>query len=277
MNCTEFNSTFTDSDGNSPDGLSVGQRAEFDVHRGSCEACQAVYEAEVALLIGLRKMPVPEPSADFADRVLRAAVAQTGIQTNVQNVGHHQRHGFMLGFGSAAVAAMALWVVVGVLPGANEPVGNVADATLAANAAPANSVPVNSVPVNSVPASSVAANSTPAKDARQPVLSIALNQQQDIKLAFYSGEPLKGAKITIRLPENVALVGYPGRRQLSWTTDLKKGDNLLRLPVIATQIARGELTADIEYGSQLKTLTLGLETSASNTSTGEFKVDGIVG
>jgi len=52
---------------------------------------------------------------------------------------------------------------------------------------------------------------------------------------------------------------------------------VLRLPVIANQIARGEQTADIEYGSQLKTLTLGLETSASNTSTGEFKTGGIVG
>jgi len=258
MNCTEFNSTFTDADGNGPDGFSIGQQAEFDVHRGSCEACQAVYEAEAALLIGLRKMPVPEPSANFEDRVLRAAIAQPGAQ----NIGRQQRHGFVLGFGSAAVAAMALWVVVGVFPEASSPVSTIADETLAAN---------------SVPTNAAATNSAPANDVHKPVLSIALNQQQDIKLAFYSGESLKGAKITIRLPDNVALVGYPGRRQLSWTTNLKKGDNLLRLPVIATQIARGELTADIEYGDQLKTLTLGLETNESNTSTGKLKTNGFIG
>ena len=261
MNCTEFNNTLihasTSANGSAggpvndggPDGLSVEQQAEFDAHRESCEICRASYEAEIALLAGLQKMPVPEPSAGFADRVLAAAIAQNGAR----NAGHHHRHGFLLGFGSAAVAALALWVVVGVFPGANTPVGTVADETLAANSAPA------------------------ANDAPKPVLSIALNQQKDIKLAFYSGEPLTGAKITIRLPENVALVGYPGRRQLSWTTSLKKGDNVLRLPVVATQIARGELIADIEYGGQVKTLSLGLEANASETSTGEFKTDAFVG
>ena len=261
MNCTEFNNTLihvstsaNDSAGspvndNGPDGLSVEQQAEFDAHRESCEICRASYEAEIALLAGLQKMPVPEPSAGFADRVLGAAIAQNGAR----NAGHHHRHGFLLGFGSAAVAALALWVVVGVFPGANSPVGTVADETLAANTAPATN------------------------EAPKPVLSIALNQQQDIKLAFYSGEPLKGARITIRLPENVALVGYPGRRQLSWTTDLKKGDNMLRLPVVATQIARGELVADIEYRDQLKTLTLGLEANASKTSTDGFTADGFIG
>lgn len=262
MNCTEFNNTLTEATGNELDGLNAEQRAEFDAHRASCEACQVSFEAEIALLSGLRKMPVPGPSGDFADRVLRAAVAQTGVQsdveTNTQNTGHHQRHGFMLGFGSAAVAALALWVVVGVFPSANSPVNTVADETLATNSVPAT-------------------GSTHKPGTHKPELSIALNQQQDIKLAFYSGESLRGAKITIRLPENVALVGYPGRRQLSWTTNLKKGDNLLRLPVIATQIARGELIADIEYGDQTKTLTLGLETNISDTSTGEFKADALLG
>lgn len=255
MNCTEFNKVLISVsemhgqpvNGNAPGGLGVGQQAEFDAHRAACSACQASYEAEVVLLTALREMPVPAPSADFADRVLRAAIAQKGAQTT----GHHQRHGFMWGFGSAAVAALALWVVVGVFPGAVSPVGSVSDEVVATNA-------------------------EPASNTHKPELSIVLNQQQDIKLAFYSGESLKGAKITIRLPENVALVGYPGRRQLSWTTNLKKGDNLLRLPVIATQIAKGELIADIEFEGRVKTLMLGVEASAADTSNGRTEFTPLV-
>ena len=256
MNCTEFDNILTDATGHELDGLNAEQQAEFAAHRAACSACQASYETEIALLGALAKMPVPEPSADFADRVLRAAITQNGVQADVQATSRHQRQGFMFGFGSAAVAAMALWVVVGVLPNANVPVNTAADEIVASNAT---------------------TTANPASDVSKPQMSIALNKKQDIKLAFYSGESLKGAKITIRLPDNVALVGYPGRRQLSWTTNLKKGDNLLRLPVVATQIARGELVADIEYGDQLKTLTLGLETNESSTSTGAFQADGSVG
>jgi len=274
MNCTEFNnilinvSDMADKsvDDNESNGLGLEQQQAFDAHRASCADCQASYEADIVLLTALRKMPVPEPSAGFADRVLLAAIAQGEAQgdvqrehkNGVQHAEHHRRHGFMLGFGSAAAAALALWVVIGVFPEAISPVGNVSDTVVATN-------------------STLPANSAPAQTEGKPELSIALNQQRDIKLAFYSGESLKGAKITIRLPENVALVGYPGRRQLSWKTDLKKGDNLLRLPVMATQIARGELTADIEYEGRTKTLTLGLDTNASDTSTDDFKVDVFVG
>jgi hypothetical protein len=250
MNCTEF----TDTIENALDGFDPVLQAQFDAHRASCEACRATYAShlatETAIVSALREMPVPAASAGFADRVLHTAVTH--------NVGHHHRHGFMVGFGSAATVALALWVVIGLFPGAVPPT----DDSFAANGRDT---------VASV------ATSTAEPKSHKPELSIALNQQQDIKLAFYSGEALKGAKITIRLPENVALVGYPGRRQLSWTTDLNKGDNLLRLPVIATQIARGDLVADIQYQDQLKTLTVGLESKATDTSTGEIKMTPFVG
>lgn len=256
MNCTEFHNTLIDATGAGLDEQGAELQVAFDAHRAACADCQASYESEISLLTGLQQMPVPTPTADFADRVLGAAVAQTAQHNvqkkNVQKKGEQHRQGFLLGFGSAAVAAMALWVVVGVFPVANAPEGTTSDETVVASAA---------------------SNS----GTQSPALSIALNQQQDIKLAFYSGEPLKGAKITIRLPENVALVGYPGRRQLSWTTNLKKGDNLLRLPVIAMQIARGDLVADIEYGDQLKTLTVSLEANVSDTSRNGFKANAILG
>ncbi len=237
MNCTEFNNNLTHG---SDQELDVSEQAAFDTHRASCAACQAVYDSEMCMLESLRAMPVATPPAGFADRVL-ANTFKDAANRNVSQQQNHHLQGFVVGFGSAAAAALAMWVVVGMSPDALPTVDNVAG--------------------RSAPEQTVA-----SAEAKQPSLSIALNAQQTIKLAFASGEALKGAKITIHLPENVALVGYPGRRQLSWETNLKKGDNLLSLPIMATQVASGELVADIEYAGQVKTLKLNLETSAAGAS-----------
>jgi len=255
MNCAEYNNYLNDGIDHELDGLDVAdasEQAEFIAHRASCAACQAAYTSEMAMLETLRAMPLPAPSPDFADRVLANAFKADHEQNVAQNQPHRQ--GFLLGFGSAAAAALAVWVVVGMSP------GELPDTT---------------------PAQTVASVETTKQDVAepqsQPVMSIALNEKKNIKLAFFSGEPLKGAKITIRLPENVALVGYPGRRQLSWETNLKKGDNLLSLPVIATQIARGELIADIEYEGRVKTLRLNLETGAADTTSVDNTLQQLMG
>lgn len=239
MNCTEFNNYLTDG---TDQELGVPEQAAFDAHRASCPACQATYASELAMLETLRAMPVVEPAAGFADRVLANAIKQ-----NVTQQQNHHRRGFMLGFGSAAAAALAMWVVVGMSP-SGLPTGTPAPEQTVASA-----------------------------ETKQPALSIALNAKQTIRLAFASGEALKGAKITIRLPDNVALVGYPGRRQLSWETNLKKGDNLLSLPVMATQVASGELVADIEYQGQVKTLRLNIEANAAGASSQNIEFNEFVG
>lgn len=260
MNCTEFNHYLNDGiDQELGDQgvLDADEQAAFNAHRASCAACQAVYATEMRMLESLRAMPVPEPSADFADRVLANA-----YKANKQNVlpqhNYHHRQGFVVGFGSAAAAALALWVVVGMSPEELPTTGKVPEQVIAS---------VDTAKVKAAPKAS----------PQQPVLSIALNTQKSVKLAFASSEPLTGAKITIRLPENVALVGYPGRRQLSWETNLKKGDNLLSLPVIATQVASGELIADIEYQGQVKTLRLNLEATAAGASTENIEFNPYVG
>jgi hypothetical protein len=232
MNCTDFNKVFDDCrDGE----LDAAMQAECDAHRASCADCAARWQADEAMLSGLRALPVQGPSEGFVDRALHTAMQR--------NVAHHHRHGFLVGFSSALAAALALWVVVGWLPGEMPTAGPGAN-TVAGNGA----------------------SQAGSEAAAIPELSIALNEQRDIKLAFYSGQELKGAKITIQVPDNVALVGYPGRRELSWKANLVKGDNTLRLPVLATQIASGELIANIRYGKQSKTLKVRLSTSAANHS-----------
>lgn len=246
MNCAEFNDCLDDSLDHE---LGETEQAVFDAHRVSCAACRAVYASELVMLERLRAMPVVQPPAGFADRVL-----VTAIKRNVPQRQNHHRQGFMVGFGSAAAAALAVWVVVGMFPGELPDTGDA-------------SGQVAAVPVVEV-----------EKVQQQPVMSVALalNIQQTVRLAFASSESLQSAKITIRLPENIALVGYPGQRELSWETDLEKGDNLLSLPIIATRVAQGELIAYIEYEGQVETLTLNLETevapATSSTTDNKFRL-----
>ena len=191
--------------------LSTELTTACEAHLGACAECARAMDEHNNLLESLKAMPVVGPSEGFAERALCMAVEQ--------NVGqrHHHRRGFMVGFGSAAVAALALWVV-GINP------QMISDSTAIPEMAKVDT--------------------TANVGTGIPEFSITLNEQRDIKLAFYSPEDLKGAKIILQLPENVALVGHEGRRQLVWKTNLAKGDNTLRLPIIATRAVTSAATSE---------------------------------
>lgn len=97
-------------------------------------------------------------------------------------------------------------------------------------------------------------------------ISIAVNEPREVTLAFNSARALEGAKISIQLPENVALVGYPGRRTLEWETDLAEGENVLRLPVVATGVEGGQLVASLVHGNKVQTLKINLKAVKANLS-----------
>ena len=87
------------------------------------------------------------------------------------------------------------------------------------------------------------------EQARQ---TLALNQVTRVALALDSREELKGATITLRLPDNVELNGFPGQRMISWKTDINQGTNLLALPVKGVAAKNGLLVARLEYGNKSK-------------------------
>jgi hypothetical protein len=221
MNCTDFQNQIDDY---CSGALSSKLKSDCEAHLASCSECSSAVDDLNHLLASLKAMPVIEPSKGFAERALRVAIDQGSVE---QNVGHHHRRGFVVGFGSAAAAALALWVVVGIFPQQTPPDTN--------------------------------GNSEMAMvEEGIPEITIALNEQRDIRLAFFSSEDLKGATITLKMPEAVALVGYEGQRELVWKTSLVKGDNLLRLPVVATGSMGGQLVAHIKYKGQMKTLKVNL-------------------
>lgn len=258
MNCTEF---YKDLDDYLDGELNAAQAAEFDSHVQACAACQQLLAQERQRLELLRELPVAEPTAGFADRAIQAAM-QT--EQHLQ----HRRHGFVAGFGSALVAGFALWLVVGVLPQTSDslPQSQQAQQQIAMQSQAQTSA-IQQVAQQPLPQQ--------AKEQAIPELTIALHEPQDVTLAFHSMKVLNGATIAIELPENVAIVGYPGRRSLEWQTDLDAGKNILRLPVVATGAIGGELkntylVAHVKHANKVTTYKINLNAATPKVSEQEL-------
>jgi len=95
----------------------------------------------------------------------------------------------------------------------------------------------------------------------EPVHTVILTVQQpeSVRLVFNADKPLPGATLSLSLPENVEIVGYGERRELTWQTDLGAGGNLLRLPLVAHGPAGGELVARVSLGASSRTFRLKIE------------------
>ncbi len=87
-------------------------------------------------------------------------------------------------------------------------------------------------------------------------VAISLEMPETVNLAFDLTQAMEGATLSIILPDNVEVVGYPGLSQLSWQADLHAGRNVLPLPLIGVALAQGELLASIEQGGKKKMIRL---------------------
>ena len=101
-----------------------------------------------------------------------------------------------------------------------------------------------------------------------PVQAVALtiDRPETVRLMFNSAKPLKAATVSLALPENVELVGYGGRRELSWQTDLREGGNLMQLPLIARGATKEELVASLSHGGSSKMFRLKIEVDNAGRS-----------
>jgi len=111
-----------------------------------------------------------------------------------------------------------------------------------------------------------AGNQPLAMSTHRPVVQIALNEKRDVRLVFNAATALDAAQVTLRLPEQVRVTGYPDRQQLSWATRLNQGKNLLVLPVSAQQFGHGTLVAEIEHNGDKKTFAIDLDVTGQPQS-----------
>jgi hypothetical protein len=102
----------------------------------------------------------------------------------------------------------------------------------------------------------------------EPVQAVALtiDRPETVRLMFNSAKPLKAATLSLALPENVELIGYGGRRELSWQTDLREGGNLMQLPLVVRGAPKEELVASLSHGGSSKTFRLKIEVDDAGKS-----------
>ena len=93
------------------------------------------------------------------------------------------------------------------------------------------------------------------------VMTVALNESQNVRLLFDAPSDIDRVTLSLGLPGNVEISGYPGQSELIWETSLSKGQNVLSLPVMAIQKGSGELVAELSYGDKVKVFRLVLKTA----------------
>ncbi len=97
-------------------------------------------------------------------------------------------------------------------------------------------------------------------------VALTIDRPETVRLMFNSAKPLKAATLSLALPENVELVGYDGRRELSWQTDLREGGNLMQLPLVVRGATKDDLVASLSHGGSSKTFRLKIEVDDAGRS-----------
>ena len=85
-----------------------------------------------------------------------------------------------------------------------------------------------------------------------PGVSMAMHETRTVNLVFSSGEALRSVSLTVDLPPGIELSGYAGRDQITWTTRLQAGRNVLPLELVALGDEGGELVARLQHEGKEK-------------------------
>jgi hypothetical protein len=97
------------------------------------------------------------------------------------------------------------------------------------------------------------------REAPVQTVALAVERPETVRMVFNSAKPLQAATLSLALPENIEVVGYGHRRELTWQADLREGQNLLQLPLIAHGAVKDELLARLSHGASTKTFRVKFE------------------
>lgn len=92
-----------------------------------------------------------------------------------------------------------------------------------------------------------------------PSITLSLYESKKVQMMFDVPEAVAEATFSMQLPAHVQIAGSKGLNHIEWKTALKKGKNMLSLPVVAQSSEPGELVAKIRYGNREKVFRLQLD------------------
>jgi hypothetical protein len=196
-----------------------GQAAAIAMHIQGCTHCQDELERRHALLNDLRSLPVPVPASDFFQKAVAVAAEAASDHDHVE---HNRRRTDSRRSYSTVLTGLAAALFAAVM------LGTVV----------------------------LAPDMGSAPDTGFPSISLTTNTVTPVKLAFSSENALADARLSLTLPVGVELVGYSGRSDISWNTDLEEGTNVLRLPLVGRTAVSDLLVARLEHSTGTKTFRL---------------------
>ena len=85
---------------------------------------------------------------------------------------------------------------------------------------------------------------SPQPAASTSEVALSLHQSRQVGFVFHVHHRIQNARIVVNLPEGVEIHGRRARR-LSWRVDLNRGDNLLKLPLVARAPGNGIVSAEV--------------------------------
>jgi hypothetical protein len=171
-------------------------------------------ETDREILDLLKDYPMADVAAGFYDRAL--------VRATHEGTRRQRNRWLMVGFGSAVVAGMVLWIAAGFF-----------------FAAPKLAEPVATI----------------------PGIAMTLEEPRTVNLVFSSKTALDGATLSVSLPIGIELAGFPGQREITWQTSLVEGRNLLPLELVALTPDGGEVLARLEHENRGRTFRLRIDIS----------------
>jgi hypothetical protein len=97
-------------------------------------------------------------------------------------------------------------------------------------------------------------------DARRstalPLVTLAVDEPRSINLVFGSARALDLVELTLELPEGIEVEGHAGRRQLTWRTPFRAGNNVLPVTLVARRGRGGALVARLTHGEDTKAFVI---------------------
>jgi hypothetical protein len=187
---------------------------EMHEHMRTCTSCKKKFDQEGRIISLLAQQKVPPMREDFAKQAL--IVARSRFETSVdtrKKTGNHNNNGHR-----------------GLFAGFGYALATVAVAWIAINQF--LSINHNAAPIQTV--------------------SMSVGEVKNVHLVFNSPESMDNVMVAITLPEHTKFHGRSGVNKLSWNTSLKKGKNIISLPVIAEQDKNGEIITRISSGENSK-------------------------